>query len=334
MPAQRTDQDFRPEAQAPSTPVELSIVVPFYNEQAGCSLLFDRLVPILEAEVPDYEIVCVNDGSSDGTLDKLSTLRDQNERIKIVDLSRNFGKDIALSAGLDFATGHAVIPIDADLQDPPELIPEMLEKWREGYDSVIAVRLARPGHSWLKRASAGLFYRLMGRLSEVDLPANAGDFRLLDRRVVDALTAFPERNRFMKGLFAWTGFRHCHVGYVRPERAADSSKWRVWNLWNFAIDGIVSFTTLPLRMWSYIGSFIAIGALAYMMFILARTLIHGVDVPGYASLLVFLLFFSGLNMIGLGILGEYIGRIFVEVKRRPLYIVRSTDGLEIKQQQD
>lgn len=285
-------------------------------------------MPTVETITERYEIVCVNDGSQDQTLQLLRTAHIQNRRIKIVNLTRNFGKEIALTAGIDYASSTAVIPLDADLQDPPELMPALVAKWREGYDVVIAVRSDRRYDSFAKRVTATLFYRFLRRLSDTPIPANAGDFRLMDRRVVDALKALPERTRFMKGLFAWLGFTQATIFYVRPSRAAGASKWKYWRLWHFALEGIFSFTTLPLRVWTYLGLGVALGALVYMSFIIGRTLLLGVEVPGYASLLVVILFFSGMNMIGLGILGEYLSRVFVEVKQRPLYLVRDTIGFE------
>jgi glycosyltransferase involved in cell wall biosynthesis len=272
--------------------------------------------------------VCVNDGSVDGTLARLLMARAVDSRIKIVDLSRNFGKEAALAAGLEYATGQAVIPLDADLQDPPELIPELVAKWRDGYDHVVAVRQDRKSDSVAKRGSAKLFYRTMARLGDVPIPAHAGDFRLLDRQVVEAFKLLPERTRFTKGMFAWVGFRQATITYTRPVRVAGSSKWRYWNLWNLALDGILSSTTLPLRVWTYVGLAIAVVALSYMIFIVLRTLLFGADVPGYPSLAAMLLFFSGMNMIGLGIVGEYLGRVFIEVKRRPPYLVRAAIGFD------
>ena len=299
-----------------------------YNEEAVCARFFDTVVPILENITPRYEIICVNDGSRDNTLHALRDANRRNANIRIIDLTRNFGKELALTAGLDFARGAAVIPIDADLQDPPEIIPQLVAKWREGYDMVLAKRSDRRGDSALKKLTANLFYRLMGRIGEIPIPTDTGDFRLLDRKVVDALQHLPERTRFMKGLFAWPGFTQTTVTYSRPARAAGESKWKFWRLWNLALEGVVSFSTLPLRIWTYVGLTMAVFALGYIAFIVGRFLLLGVDVPGYASLIVVMLFFSGLNMIGLGILGEYLARIFIEVKQRPLYLIRETIGFD------
>lgn len=308
--------------------IEISLIVPMYNEGEVVKLFFDRITPIVSSITKSYEIICVNDGSLDHTSELLIEARATNPRIKIINLSRNFGKEAALTAGIDHAVGQAVIPIDADLQDQPELIPEMVTKWREGYDMVVAVRTDRQSDSFLKKFTANSFYRLMGRLSDVPIPSNAGDFRLLDRQVVEALKRFPERTRFMKGLFAWLGFRQAFVSYSRPERAAGTTKWRYWRLWNFALEGITSFTSLPLIIWTYIGGLMAFSAFLYAVYILVRTIIFGVDVPGYASIVVILLFFNGLNLLGIGVVGEYLARVFTEVKNRPLYLVRDRYGFE------
>jgi polyisoprenyl-phosphate glycosyltransferase len=315
-------------------PFRLSVIVPVFNEESTLDSFFDRVLPLLEQTTPDYEIVCVNDGSSDRSLAALVRAHLACSRIKILDLSRNFGKEAALTAGLEYVSGDAVIPLDADLQDPPELIPQLVAKWREGYDMVVALREDRRSDSFAKRSSANLFYRVLARTSEVSIPSNAGDFRLLDRRVVEALKRFPERNRFMKGVFAWLGFRQASVAYARPARVAGMSKWRYWQLWNLALDGILSFSTLPLRIWTYVGLLASLAAFCYLSWIVAQTLMYGVQVPGYASIVVLLLFFSGVNMIGLGIIGEYLGRVFIEVKRRPLYLVRDAVGFDQQSQSE
>jgi glycosyltransferase involved in cell wall biosynthesis len=306
----------------------ISLVVPMYNEADSIEAFFGSLIPVLDQIDEEYEIICVNDGSSDNTLELIKKMSQINRRIKAIDLSRNFGKESALTAGLHFATGDAVIPLDSDLQDPPELIPALIDKWHEGYRVVQCIRADRRNDSFLKRFTAGWFYQLSHKLSDVPIPANAGDFRLMDRQVVEALKNMPERTRFMKGIFAWLGYDQAQVSYIRPPRYNGTSKWNYWKLWNFALEGIFSFTTLPLRIWTYLGFFLAAAAAFYITFIIFKVLIMGIDVPGYASTLVLLLFFSGLNMIGLGILGEYVGRIFTEVKRRPLYLIKQTIGFD------
>lgn len=309
-------------------PLTISLVVPIYNEEA----VLDRFFATVEAEIgklgESYEIVCVNDGSTDGSLARLIFHRIRNPAIKIIDLSRNFGKEVALSAGLDHTVGAAIIPMDADLQDPPELIGKFLARWREGYDVVYGVRTSRRNDDALKRFTAGGFYRLYNAVSPLKIPYNTGDFRLLDRRVVDVLRMLPERNRFMKGLFSWVGFRQTGIGYERASRAAGTSKWGYWRLWNFALDGITSFSTLPLRVWTYVGLMIAMCAFIYAIYIIIHTMTSGTDLPGYPSIMAAILFLGGLQMVGLGILGEYLGRMFYEAKRRPPYIVNHTYGMD------
>lgn len=314
--------------------VELSVVVPMYNEELNLDHLFERLVSVLDRLNMKYEIVCVNDGSKDNTLRYLIEHHRRNPVIKVVNLSRNFGKEIALTAGIDYAIGSAVVPIDADLQDPPELISELIAKWREGYDVVYATRLSRQGESWIKRFTAKAFYQTIGQMSRVPIPGNTGDFRLLDRRVVDALKQMPERNRFMKGLFAWVGFKQTSVLYDRPQRYKGATKWNYWRLWNFAIDGITSFSFLPLKVWSYIGLAISLLSFLYASFLIIRTLLLGIDVPGYASLMVAILFLGGVQLLTLGIIGEYLGRVYEEVKGRPLYLVRECYGFDTNRQVD
>jgi glycosyltransferase involved in cell wall biosynthesis len=301
----------------------LSLVVPCYNESDSIGKFFDRVVPILESiDRMRFEIVLVNDGSSDNTLDEMLACAYRDQRVRVVDLTRNFGKEAALTAGLDEALGDAVIPMDVDLQDPPSLIPELVAHWREGAEVVLAQRSSRECDSWLKRVTAAAYYSIHNRLSDLKLPVNVGDFRLMDRVVINALKQLPERHRFMKGLFAWVGYRTAIVRYEREPRSAGSSKFSAWRLWNLALEGITSFSTLPLRSWTYIGLLIAFSAFIYGTFIVARTLIYGVDVPGYASLLSVVLFLGGIQLVGLGVVGEYIGRIYDEAKGRPIYLVR------------
>ncbi len=301
---------------------ELSIVVCVLNEEESIDLFLDTVTPVLESTVSSYEILFVNDGSTDNSFNILhQKATADGSKISLLNLSRNFGKDVALSAGLDHAKGQAVIPMDVDLQDPPALIAEMVDKWRQGADSVIAVRTDRNEDNLIKRKTAGAFYRLIGRMSKVKITRNAGDFRLLDRKVVDIIRKMPEKTRFMKGLFSYPGFKSDHVYFHRPARVAGETKWNYWKLWNFALDGIFSFSTAPLRIWTYIGVLMACLSAAYLVFIVIKTMILGVDLPGYASIISMILFFSSINLIGIGILGEYVGRIFEEVKNRPLYII-------------
>ena len=311
-----------------SSNIGISVVVPVYNEQENLDYLFQRLLGVLQGLGLIYEIICINDGSRDDTLKGLVDYHHRYPEIKIVNLSRNFGKEIALSAGLDYTQGNVVVIIDADMQDPPELIGELLEKWREGYDVVYATRRSRAGETWLKRFTAFGFYRVLNLLSEVAIPDNTGDFRLLDRRVVEALRQLPERNRFMKGLFSWVGYKQTAVMFDRPPRHRGSSSWNYWKLWNFALEGLTSFSFMPLKIWSYVGLAIAIPAVFYATYLILRTLIFGIDVPGYASLMVAVLFFGGIQLVTLGVIGEYLGRIYQEVKGRPLYFVRDIYGFE------
>lgn len=304
----------------PARPL-ISIVAPCYNEAEAIGLFVKTMRRTLEGCDFDYELVFVDDGSTDDTRNQLIALADAEPTIRLVSFSRNFGKEAALTAGLDHARGDAVIVMDVDLQDPPELIAEFVEKWRDGYDVVYGAREDRTSDAYAKRFTAEGFYRLFNKISGVKIPENTGDYRLMDRRVVEKIKSLPERSRFMKGLFAWVGFRSVGVPYARPERAAGETKFNFWRLWNFALDGFVSFSTVPLRMWSYLGGVIALLSFLYASAIIVRTLITGGDVPGYASLLVFILFFGSVQIISIGVLGEYISRLFVEVKRRPIYIV-------------
>jgi len=307
----------------------LSIICPFYNEQDAVDAFFERLMPVLEGVGEACEIVCINDGSRDETLARLLEAQRRYPDVRVVDLSRNYGKEAALTAGIDVARGDAVIPIDADLQDPPEVILRLLDKWREGYDVVLAKRADRDGDSWLKRTTALLFYRLHNRIADVPIPENVGDFRLMDRVVVDAVRQLPERRRFMKGIFSWVGFRTAVVEYVRQPRFAGQSKFNGWSLWNFALEGLTAFSTLPLRVWSYFGVLVAGGSFVFGSFIAFRTLIYGIDIPGYASLLTVVLFLGGIQLIGLGVIGEYLGRVYSEAKQRPVYLVRKIyDGTD------
>jgi polyisoprenyl-phosphate glycosyltransferase len=308
----------------------LSVVVPVKNEEQGILPFVERVGAILEeiSNGEGWEILFVDDGSTDTTLAAIVAANQRDGRVRALSLSRNFGKEAALSAGLDHARGAAVIPMDADMQDPPEVLPEMVAKWREGHEMVFGVRRCRQSDGWVKRVTAGLYYRAHNAVSADKIPENAGDFRLLDRKVVEVIRALPERNRFMKGLFAWAGFKQASVEYDRAERETGTTKYNYWKLWTLALDGITSASTVPLRIWSYVGALVALFALSYGTFLAVRTMIFGNPVPGYASIMVSVLFLGGVQLISLGVLGEYVGRILTETKQRPLYVVRDTVGIE------
>jgi polyisoprenyl-phosphate glycosyltransferase len=306
---------------------KVTLIVPCHNEAAALPVLYAALqTPLADVQEKSgvrFELLFIDDGSSDGTLGVLAELLAADPRIRVVALSRNFGKEAALTAGLDAARGDAVIPFDADLQDPPDIIPALVAHWLAGAEVVLARRRNRDSDSFLKRKSAQWFYAVLHRLACIEVPANVGDFRLMDRVVVEAVRQLPERQRFMKGLFAWVGFRTVTVDYIRAPRAAGEGKFSGWRLWNFALEGITSFSTVPLRVWTYIGAAGAALTALYGTYIITRTLLHGADVPGYASLLVAVLFFGSLQLLSIGLLGEYIGRTYLETKQRPAYIVRA-----------
>src|SRR3954454_6422958 len=308
----------------------LSVVVPVKNEEASILPFVERVGPILDgvAAGEGWEILFVDDGSTDETLLAIVAANMREPRIRALSLSRNFGKEAALSAGLDHARGRAVVPMDVDMQDPPEVLPEMIAKWLDGYEMVFGVRRCRSSDGWAKRVTAGLYYRAHNMVSADKIPENAGDFRLLDRKVVDVIRAMPERNRFMKGLFAWAGFRQSSVSYTREPRRVGQTKFNYWKLWTFALDGITSASTVPLRVWSYIGASVAVIAMAYAIIVVIRTLLFGNPVPGYASIMTSVLLLGGIQLVSLGVLGEYVGRILTETKQRPLYVVRDTVGIE------
>ncbi|CDL01453.1 putative Glycosyl transferase, family 2 [Magnetospirillum gryphiswaldense MSR-1 v2] len=312
-------------AEKPVAPV-LSLVVPMFNEAGNLDRLFDRLAQVMADLGESYEIVCVDDGSRDDTVARALEHRRRDPRIKVVELSRNFGKELALTAGLRHTSGQAVVMIDADLQHPPEVIKDMMREWRQGFEMVIAVRRDRDDESAVKRLAAKVFYEVFGRVSEVRLPPGAGDFRLLDRKVVKVLNAMPEHARFMKGLYAWVGFRQTIIPFDVAERAHGETKFNLFRLWRLAVDGITSFTSLPLKVWTFMGMLVASFALLYGLLFIVKTLILGIDVPGYPSLIVAITFFSGVQLISLGVIGEYLGRVFAEVKNRPLFVVREAHG--------
>ena len=316
--------------------IVLTIIVPIKDEEAAITAFVARVVPILDQlEDPaskSWEILFVDDGSTDTSLAAITAANMRDNRIKAISFSRNFGKEYALSAGLDHARGDAVIPIDVDMQDPPEVIGAMVKAWRGGSQVVYGVRRNRQSDSLPKRLTADLYYRAHNWMSRDRIPEHAGDFRLLDRQVVDVIKSLPERNRFMKGLFAWCGYTQSAVEYERAERTSGTTKFNYWKLWQFALDGITSTSTAPLRVWSYLGVVVALLAFMYALFLIIRTLLTGIDAPGYASLMTAVLFFGGLQLISLGVLGEYIGRILVEAKRRPLYVVQRTIGISPTEQ--
>ncbi len=300
----------------------LSVVVPVYNEATIITTFHQRLTAVLAALPFTSEVIYVNDGSTDNSFNILKSIQEQDQQVAIVDLSRNFGKEIALSAGLDHTSGDAVIVIDSDLQDPPELIPTLIKQWQQGYDVVFARRVSRQGETWFKKLTAHLFYRLLHKMSPIRIPIDTGDFRLLSRRAVEALRQFRETHRFMKGLFAWVGYPQIAVPYERDARFGGKTKWNYWKLWDLAIEGITSFSIVPLKFATYFGFTTAIGAFIYALVIIYKTLMFGEPVQGYPSLMVVILFLGGIQLITLGIMGEYVGRTFVETKQRPLYLIK------------
>lgn len=300
----------------------LSVVVPVYNEDVVLPAFQQRLRAVLDVLECDVEIIYVNDGSTDESLTALTEIHRSDPRVAVIDLSRNFGKEVAMTAGLDAAAGDAVIMMDADLQDPPECIPEMVREWQAGCDVVLMRRRSRVQDGWFKKATARAFYRAIGRIGAIDIPPNVGDFRLLSRRATQALRRFPERSRFMKGLFAWIGFPTREIEYDRDGRFAGKTKWNYWRLWNFALEGITSFSAVPLKLASYIGLATSLVAFVYGGYVVVKTLLIGDRVPGYPTLVTLVLFLGGLQLMALGIIGEYLARMFVEVKQRPLYLVQ------------
>lgn len=311
----------------------ISILIPCYNEEVVLGKLYDRLAAVVkEIKGYDFEFVLVNDGSTDGTLDIMKELRQRDDRVSYVDLSRNFGKEAAMMAGIDYVSGDAAIIMDADLQDSPELIPEMIGWWEKGYDDVSARRRNRAGESFFKKCSSYAFYRILQKLSDIPIQPDVGDFRLLDRQCLNALRMLRESQRYTKGMFSWIGFRKKEIFFDRPPRAAGKSKWNYWKLLNLAIEGITSFTIAPLRIASLMGCLLSIAAMIYMLFVVVRTLIWGNPVAGYPSLIAVILFIGGVQLLFMGIMGEYLGRIFNESKGRPLYLVKACNGEKILEQ--
>jgi polyisoprenyl-phosphate glycosyltransferase len=302
-------------------PQLISIIVPAYNEEAVIPEFYRRVRKVVEQLPYDFRLIFIDDGSKDNTEGIISRLHLEDDSVELITLSRNFGKEIAMTAGLDYAKGDAVVIIDADLQDPPELIESLIEKWRSGYDVVYAKRVSRDGETFFKKLTARLFYKVVGLVSHVEIPPDAGDFRLLSRRAVDALQALRERHRFMKGLFAWIGYPQVAVPYHRDPRFAGTTKWSYWRLWNFALEGITSFSIAPLKLATYLGLSVAVVSFTFGAWMIIDTLLRGNPVPGYPSLMVVVLFLGGVQLIALGIIGEYLGRMFDETKNRPLYLV-------------
>jgi glycosyltransferase involved in cell wall biosynthesis len=312
-------------SQRDASGASISCVVPAYNEAANLPLLLEQLTAELRALASAWEVIVVDDGSKDATPAAMAPWL-LVPGVRLLRLSRNFGKEAALSAGLDHAAGDVVVLMDADLQHPPALIPQMLRSWAGGVDMVCAVRSSRADEPWLKRFGTRWFYRLVNAGSHVHIPADAGDFRLMDRRVVDALVSMPERNRFLKGLYAWVGFRTELLPYLPAQRAGGTSSFSLWRLARLAATGLTAFSTLPLRVWSGLGAVVAVGALGYGVFIVIEHFVTGHDVAGWATLVAGTMFFSGVQLLSIGILGEYVGRIFEEVKRRPVYLVGEESG--------
>jgi len=302
---------------------EISLVCPCFNEEEVIERFMQEVNVVLNEINKSFEIIFINDGSQDHTMDELLSVKKKYKNIKIINLSRNFGKEAALTAGLDKAQGEVIIPIDVDLQHPPQLIKEFLLKWEEGYDVVLAKRKSRSTESFFKKISAILFYKFHYSISSINVPENVGDYRLMTKKVVDAIKKLPENQRFMKGLFAWVGFRTTTVEYEVADRHAGTTTFGGWKLWNFALEGITSFSTLPLRIWFYIGIIISLISFIYGSLIILKTIFLGIDAPGYASTMTTILFLGGVQLVGIGVLGEYIGRIYMESKRRPTYIIEA-----------
>jgi glycosyltransferase involved in cell wall biosynthesis len=307
---------------------QLSVILPFYNESGSVRHLLQRLYPALSKLDLDYEIICIDDGSSDATFETLVNERQFDRRLKIVRFARNFGKETALTCGLQLAKGKVAVTMDSDLQHPPEVIADLIKKWREGFDVVHATRIDRKNESRVRRFFSRAFYAVFRKIADIQMPEGAGDFCLLDRKAIDAIVAMPERNRFMKGLMSWVGFRQGTVPFEVGPRDSGHSNWSFFRLLRFAFDGLSSFSTFPLRIWTWCGALVSFAAIAYAFYLVADTLIYGVSVPGYASLMVGILFLGGLQLLSLGIIGEYMARIFTEVKARPLYFISERVGFE------
>ncbi|EPA92775.1 glycosyltransferase family 2 protein [Pseudomonas umsongensis] len=306
--------------------MKVSLIVPVFNEEQAINLFYQAVRRELKLDGAEVEIVFINDGSTDGTAAQAAALAQVDEQVMLINFSRNFGKEPALFAGLEYASGDAVIPMDVDLQDPISVIPLLIEQWQQGADVVLAKRRDRTSDSYLKRHSAALFYHLLNRISYTRIEENVGDFRLMDRKVVDVIRTLPEHQLFMKGVLSWAGFNTVVVEYERAERVAGSSKFNVWKLWNLALEGVTSFSTVPLRLWTYVGGGISIFAVLYAVYMVLDKIFFGNSVPGYPSLMTAILFLGGVQLIGIGILGEYVGRIYIEAKHRPRYVIKDIVG--------
>ncbi len=302
--------------------VDYSIVIPVYNEEEVIEHTYERLKTVMQSADGNYELLFINDGSKDRSVDILLQLSEQDKTIKIVDFSRNFGHQIAITAGMDYASGNAIVIIDADLQDPPELILEMIQKWKEGYDVVYAKRTARKGETFFKKQTASAFYRTLRAMTEIDIPIDTGDFRLIDRKVCDQMNNIHEKNRFVRGLVSWVGFKQTAVEYERDERFAGETKYPLKRMLKLSLDGITSFSYKPLKLANYLGASLSVIGFVYMLIVLYQKLFTSTTVTGWSSIIVIQLFFSGITLMMLGVIGEYIGRIYDEAKNRPLYIVK------------
>ena len=306
--------------------MKVSLIVPVFNEEQAINLFYQAVRRELRLDRTEVEIVFINDGSSDRTVEQATALAQADDQVMLINFSRNFGKEPALFAGLEYATGDAVIPMDVDLQDPISVIPLLIEQWQKGADVVLAKRRNRATDSYLKRHSASLFYHLLNRISYTRIEENVGDFRLMDRKVVDVIRTLPEHQLFMKGVLSWAGFNSVVVEYERARRVAGDSKFNGWKLWNLALEGVTSFSTVPLRLWTYVGGCVSIFAVLYAVYMVLDKIFFGNSVPGYPSLMTAILFLGGVQLIGIGVLGEYIGRIYIESKHRPRYVVKDIVG--------
>jgi glycosyltransferase involved in cell wall biosynthesis len=312
--------------------MKVSLIVPVFNEEQAVELFYRAVRRELTLDGVEFEIVFINDGSTDRTAEQVTALAQADELVTLINFSRNFGKEPALFAGLEYATGDAVIPMDVDLQDPINVIPLLIEQWQKGADVVLAKRRNRSADGYLKRHSAALFYHLLNRISYTRIEENVGDFRLMDRKVVDVIRALPEHQLFMKGVLSWAGFNSVVVEYERARRVAGSSKFNGWKLWNLALEGVTSFSTVPLRLWTYVGGCVSIFAVLYAVYMVLDKVFFGNSVPGYPSLMTAILFLGGVQLIGIGILGEYIGRIYIEAKHRPRYVVKDIVGGKVRRE--